>query len=104
MEKFFELKKRGTNVRTESVAGITTFFTMAYIMFVTPSILSATGMSWGGVFVATILATVVGTLIMGFVANVPYAVAPGMGLNAFFTFTVCFGLDPTNSKILNLPS
>jgi len=92
MEKFFGLKEKGTSVRTESVAGLTTFFTMAYIMFVNPSILSLTGMSWGGVFVATILATVVGTLIMGLVANVPYAVAPGMGLNAFFTFSVCFGL------------
>ena len=92
MENFFGMKQKGTNVRTELVAGLTTFFTMAYIMFVNPSILSLTGMNWGGVFVATILATVVGTLIMGLVANVPYAVAPGMGLNAFFTFSVCFGL------------
>jgi len=92
MEKFFKLKEQGTNVRTELIAGITTFFTMAYIIFVNPSILSATGMSWFGVFVATIIATVVGTLIMALVANVPYAVAPGMGLNAFFTYTVCFGL------------
>jgi len=92
MEKFFDLNKKGTDIRTELVAGLTTFFTMAYIMFVNPSILALTGMSWGGVFVATILATVVGTLIMGLVANVPYAVAPGMGLNAFFTFSVCFGL------------
>ena len=92
MDKFFGLKKNGTNTRTELVAGITTFFTMAYIIFVNPSILSETGMSWGGVFVATVLATVVGTLIMGLIANVPYAVAPGMGLNAFFTYTVCFGL------------
>ena len=92
MEKFFDLKVKGTDVRTELVAGFTTFFTMAYIMFVNPSILAATGMSWGGVFVATILATVIGTLIMGLVANVPYAVAPGMGLNAFFTYSVCFGL------------
>jgi len=92
MEKFFEMKSKGTNVRTELVAGFTTFFTMAYIMFVNPNILSQTGMSWDGVFIATILATVVGTLIMGLVANVPYAVAPGMGLNAFFTYSVCFGL------------
>ena len=92
MEKFFKLKEHKTNVRTELIAGITTFFTMAYIIFVNPSILSATGMSWPGVFVATIIATVVGTLIMALVANVPYAVAPGMGLNAFFTYTVCFGL------------
>jgi len=90
MEKFFKLKEHGTNVQTEFAAGLTTFFTMAYIMFVNPGILSATGMSWAGVFVATILATVTGTVIMGLVANVPYAVAPGMGLNAFFAFTVCF--------------
>jgi len=92
MEKFFKLKQHRTNVKTEFVAGATTFFTMAYIIFVNPSILSATGMSWAGVFVATIIATTVGTLIMALVANVPYAVAPGMGLNAFFTYTVCFGL------------
>ena len=92
MEKFFGIREKGSNVRTEVVAGMTTFFTMAYIMFVNPSILSACGMSWGGVFVATILATAIGTLIMGLVAKVPYAVAPGMGLNAFFTFSVCFGL------------
>jgi len=92
MDKFFRLKESKTNVRTEIIAGITTFFTMAYIIFVNPSILAESGMSWDGVFVATIIATVVGTLIMAFVANVPYAVAPGMGLNAFFTYTVCFGL------------
>ena len=92
MEKFFKFKASGTNARTEIVAGITTFFTMAYIIFVNPDILSASGMSWDGVFVATIIATAIGTLIMGLVANVPYAVAPGMGLNAFFTYTVCFGL------------
>ena len=92
MDKFFKIKESGSSVRTEIMAGITTFFTMAYIIFVNPSILSETGMSWDGVFVATIIATVVGTLIMALVANVPYAVAPGMGLNAFFTYTVCFGL------------
>ena len=92
MGKFFKLKEHGTNVKTEIIAGITTFFTMAYIIFVNPSILSETGMSWDGVFAATIIATVVGTLIMALVAKVPYAVAPGMGLNAFFTYTVCMGL------------
>jgi len=92
MDKFFGITDSGSNVRTEILAGVTTFFTMAYIMFVNPSILSETGMSWNGVFVATIIATVIGTLIMGLVAKVPYAVAPGMGLNAFFTFSVCFGL------------
>ena len=92
LDKFFKIKESGSNIRTEIIAGITTFFTMAYIIFVNPSILSESGMSWDGVFVATIIATVVGTLIMALVANVPYAVAPGMGLNAFFTYTVCFGL------------
>ncbi|MDF2987962.1 MAG: permease [Eubacterium sp.] len=91
-EKQFQLKENGTNVKTEAVAGFTTFFTMAYIIFVNPSILGQTGIPKGGVYVATILAAVIGTLIMGLFANVPYAQAPGMGLNAFFTFTVCFGL------------
>lgn len=92
MDKFFGITNSGSNVRTEILAGATTFFTMAYIMFVNPTILSATGMSWGGVFVATIIATAIGTLIMGLVAKVPFAVAPGMGLNAFFAFSVCIGL------------
>lgn len=92
MDKFFGITESGSNVRTEIIAGFTTFFTMAYIIFVNPNILSATGMNWGGVFVATILAAAIGTLIMGFVAKVPFATAPGMGLNAFFTYTVCFGL------------
>ena len=91
MDKFFKITEKGSNVRTETIAGFTTFFTMAYIMFVNPSILSESGMPWNGVFVATILATIIGTLIMAIVANVPYAVAPGMGLNAFFTYTVCLG-------------
>ncbi len=92
MDKFFKLQQYGTNVRTEIIAGITTFVTMGYIIFVNPNILSATGMDKGAVTVATILAAAIATLIMGFVANVPYAQAPGMGMNAFFTFTVCFGL------------
>jgi AGZA family xanthine/uracil permease-like MFS transporter len=91
-EKLFKLKENGTNVRTEIFAGLTTFVTMAYIMFVNPSILSAAQMDWGAVFVATILAAAVGTFVMAFVANVPYAQAPGMGLNALFTYTVCLGM------------
>ncbi len=91
-EKLFGLKAHGTNARTEILAGLTTFVTMAYIMFVNPSILSATGMDRGAVFVATILAAAIATFIMAFVANVPYAQAPGMGLNAMFTFTVCLGM------------
>ena len=89
MKDFFKLQEAGTNVRREIVAGLTTFFTMAYIIFVNPNMLSETGMSWEGVFVATCLAAAVGTLIMALFANVPYAVAPGMGLNALFAFTVC---------------
>lgn len=92
MEHFFKLKENGTNVRTEILAGFTTFFAMAYIIMVNPSMLSLSGMPWGAVFLATIIASVIGTLVMGLVANVPYAQAPGMGLNAFFVFTVVFGL------------
>ncbi|NLH96331.1 MAG: NCS2 family permease [Clostridiaceae bacterium] len=92
LDKLFGLKAQGTNVRTEIVAGITTFMTMAYIIFVNPSILSETGMDWGAVFVATILAAAIATFIMAFVANVPYAQAPGMGLNAMFTYVVCLGM------------
>jgi AGZA family xanthine/uracil permease-like MFS transporter len=88
LEKVFHLSELGTNVRTEVIAGLTTFFTMAYIIFVNPQILGVTGMDMQGVFVATILAAAIGTLMMAFVANVPYALAPGMGLNAFFTYTV----------------
>ena len=89
---FFDLKGQNTNVRTEVMAGVTTFFTMVYIIMVNPSMLSQTGMPWGAVFLATIIASVIGTLVMGLFANVRYAQAPGMGLNAFFVFTVCFGL------------
>ena len=91
-EKQFKLKENGTNIRTEAIAGLTTFFTMAYIIFVNPEILGVAGVPAGGVYIATILAAAIGTLIMGLVANVPYAQAPGMGLNAFFTYTVCLGL------------
>lgn len=100
MDKFFKLKENGTTVKTEIVAGFTTFLTMAYILFVNPSILAQTGMDKGAVFVATILAAVIGTLVMGLVANVPFAQAPGMGLNAFFTFTVVFGLGFTWQQAL----
>ena len=89
MKDFFGIEKAGSTVRREIVAGLTTFFTMAYIIFVNPSMLSSTGMSFEGVFVATCLSAAVGTLIMALFANVPYAVAPGMGLNALFAYTVC---------------
>ncbi|NMA24328.1 MAG: NCS2 family permease [Clostridiales bacterium] len=88
----FKLKENGTKVSTEIIAGVTTFFTMAYIIAVNPAILTKAGMEWGAVFLATIIAAAIGTLVMGLFANVPYAQAPGMGLNAFFVYTVCFGL------------
>ncbi|MGE5586204.1 MAG: NCS2 family permease [Bacillota bacterium] len=92
LESVFHLKENGTNVRTEIIAGITTFMTMAYIIIVNPSILGNTGMDVGAVMVATILGTALGTLIMAFYANYPFAMAPGMGLNAFFAFTVVLGM------------
>lgn len=100
MEKFFKLKENGTNVSTEVVAGLTTFFAMAYIIFVNPQMLSQTGVPYGAVFLATIIASVAGTLVMGLFANVPYAQAPGMGLNAFFTYTVVFALGFTWKQAL----
>lgn len=107
MEKFFKLKENNTNITTEIVAGFTTFFAMVYIIFVNPSMLTLAGtpdnpMPVGAVFLATIIATVVGTLVMGLFANVPYAQAPGMGLNAFFTFTVCGILGFTWQQALGM--
>ena len=102
MEKFFKLKENNTSISTEVIAGITTFFAMAYIIAVNPNTLSQSGMEWGAVFLATIIASVIGTLIMGLVANVPYAQAPGMGLNAFFVYTVCFALDFTWQQALSM--
>jgi len=88
LERLFKLKENGTNVRTEVIAGVTTFMTMAYIMFVNPSILSAAGMPFGPVMTATVLSAGLTTILAGFLANYPYALASGMGLNAFFAFTV----------------
>ncbi|CAM3051857.1 NCS2 family permease [Vibrio mytili] len=95
LERLFKLSENGTNVRTEVIAGITTFLTMAYIIFVNPAILSDTGMDRGAVFVATCLAAAIGCFIMGLVANYPIAQAPGMGLNAFFTYSVVLGMGYT---------
>jgi adenine/guanine/hypoxanthine permease len=92
LEKFFQLKDNKTTVRTEILAGITTFMTMAYILAVNPSILSATGMDKNALFTATALASVIATLVMALVAKLPFALAPGMGLNAFFAFTVVLGM------------
>ena len=102
MDKLFKLKENGTKVSTEIIAGLTTFFAMSYIIIVNPRILSHAGMEWGAVFLATIIASIVGTLVMGLVANVPYAQAPGMGLNAFFVFTVCFTLKFTWQQALSM--
>jgi len=88
LEKVFHLREHGTTARTEVLAGVTTFLTMAYIIFVNPQILGATGMDTGAVFVATCVAAALGSLIMGLYANYPIALAPGMGLNAYFAFTV----------------
>lgn len=90
--KIFDLKGNNTNVKTELIAGITTFMTMAYILAVNPNLLSATGMDAGALFTATTLASIIGCLCMAFMANYPFALAPGMGLNAFFAFTVVIGM------------
>ena len=89
LEKRFHLSERKTDVRTELMAGLTTFMTMSYILVVNPNMLSETGMDKGGVFTATIIASVIAIILMGLYANLPFALAPGMGLNAFFTYTVC---------------
>ncbi|WP_010489590.1 NCS2 family permease [Pseudomonas sp. S9] len=95
LERLFQLKAHNTNIRTEMLAGLTTFLTMAYILFVNPSILGETGMDKGAIFVATCLAAAIGSAIMGFIANYPIALAPGMGLNAFFTYTVVLHMGHT---------
>ncbi|MCT4589763.1 MAG: NCS2 family permease [Carboxylicivirga sp.] len=92
LEKFFKLSENKTTVKTEVVAGITTFMTMAYILAVNPDILSATGMDKGALFTATAISAAVGTLVMALWAKLPFALAPGMGLNAFFAFGVCIGM------------
>lgn len=95
LEKLFKLKAHNTTVKTEIVAGVTTFFAMAYIIFVNPGFLSEAGMDFNAVMMATCLAAALGTILTAFLANVPFAQAPGMGLNAFFTYTVCFGMGYT---------
>lgn len=92
MEKFFKLKERGSTVSREVVAGLTTFLAMSYILAVNPNILSGSGMPWGGVFTATAISSAVATLVMALCANLPVALAPGLGLNAFFTYTVVLGM------------
>jgi adenine/guanine/hypoxanthine permease len=91
MDRFFKITEQGGTIRTEVVAGLTTFLTMAYVMFVNPAILADAGMDKGAVFVATCLASAIATLIMALYANYPIALAPGMGINAFFTYSVVIG-------------
>ncbi|MGL5688038.1 MAG: solute carrier family 23 protein, partial [Weissella cibaria] len=102
LERFFKLSDNHTNVRTEIIAGITTFVAMGYIIFLNPSVLSLTGMPSQGVFLATILTAVVGTLITGLFANLPYALAPSIGMQAMFTYTIVFGLGYTWKQALGM--
>ncbi|MCL1828779.1 MAG: NCS2 family permease [Oscillospiraceae bacterium] len=92
MEKIFKLKEKGSTVSKEILGGLVTFFAMSYIIFVNPSFLSQTGMNPLAVMLATCIASAIGCILTGFMANVPFAQAPGMGLNAFFTYSVCFGM------------
>ena len=89
VEKLFRLKENNTNVKTEVIGGITTFMTMAYILAVNPQILAASGMDKNAILMATAIAAFIGTLVMAFAANYPFALAPGLGLNAYFAYTVC---------------
>ena len=93
LEKWFKLKENNTNIKTEVVAGVTTFMTMAYILAVNPSILSESGMDVNAVLMATALAAFIGTLAMALLANYPFALAPGLGLNAYFAYTVCGSME-----------
>ncbi len=100
MDKFFKVSERGSSIRAEIVGGVTTFFAMAYIIFVNPSLLSQTGMNSNGVMLATCISAAIGCLLTALLANAPFAQAPGMGLNAFFTFTVCFNMGYTWQEAL----
>jgi AGZA family xanthine/uracil permease-like MFS transporter len=102
MEKFFKFSEHNTNARTEIIAGITTFFAMAYIIFVNPNYLSATGMDATAVMVATCLSSAIGCFLTAFIANVPFAQAPGMGLNTFFAFTICGAMGYTWQQALTI--
>src|SRR5574344_2517123 len=92
MDKVFRIKESGSSVKTEIVAGITTFLTMSYILAVNPLMLGQSGMNAASVFTATAIASGITTILMAFIANLPVALAPGMGLNAFFTYTVVMGM------------
>lgn len=92
LERIFKLKQNKTTIKTEIIAGLTTFLSVSYIMFVNPQIMSEAGISYEAAFVATILTSAIASLLAGFIANLPFALAPGMGINAFFTFTACLTL------------
>ena len=100
LDKIFKLKENNTKVSTEMIAGLTTFMAMSYIIFINPAMLSETGMDYGAVYMATILASIVGTLLLGLVANVPYVTSAGLGLNALFTYTICGTLGFTWQQAL----
>lgn len=102
LERFFKLSENHTDVKTEVIAGLTTFVAMAYIIFLNPAVLSLTGMPSQGVFLATILTAVTGTLIIGLFANLPYAIAPSIGMQAMFTYTIVFGLGFTWKQALGM--
>lgn len=102
INSFFHYKEQKSSFSREILGGLTTFFAMSYIIAVNPSILSNAGIEWGAVFIATCIASIIGTIIMALVANVPYAQAPGMGLNAFFTYTICLGLNFTWQQALTM--
>ena len=101
MNTFFKLKERGSTVRAEIIAGLTTFMAMAYILFINPGMFEALGtVSYGAIYIATALSAVIGTVLIGLLANLPLAQAPGMGLNAFFVYTACMGLGFTYANAL----
>ena len=97
LEKLFKLKEKNTRVKTEIIAGLTTFLAMAYILGVNPAILGASGMDEHSVFMATAISAGIASIVMGVVANYPVALAAGMGVNALFTYTVCFSMQFGNS-------
>ena len=103
MEKFFHLKEHGTTVRTEIMAGFTTFMAMAYILMVNAGMFAELGtVSYNAIYIATAISAVIGTVLIGLLANLPLAQASGMGLNAFFVYTICFGLGLTYANALVL--
>lgn len=100
LQKFFKLRENRTDIKTETIAGVTTFMTLSYIIFVQPTVLSACGMDFGAVLVATCVSGAAATIIMGLYANYPFALAPGMGQNFFFAYTVVLGMGISWEKAL----